>query len=69
MEDAGVRLERLLGHEVTQNRGVGAQHHCDIRSGWSEESGQIYSNIKNQSALAPKYQRDNLYMLVIDMFL
>ena len=68
MEDAGVRLEHLLGHEITQNHGVGVQRHCDIRSGWSEESGQIYSNIENPSALAPKYQRDNLYMLVIDMF-
>ena len=68
MEDAGVGLERLLGREVARNCGVGTQRHCDSGRGWAEESGQRCGGVRKPSALAPAYQGDNLYMLVIDLF-
>ena len=60
MKDAGVGLERLLGHEVARNCGVGAQRHRDGGRGWAEESGQRCSGVRNISVLAPVYQSDNL---------
>ena len=60
MKDAGVRLERLLRHEVAQNRGVGAYRHRDGGHNWAEESGQRCGGVRKPFALAPAYQGDNL---------
>ena len=60
MKDAGVGLERLIGHEFTWNCGVGAQRHRDDGRGLADKSGQKCDDIRNPSALAPAYQGDNL---------
>ena len=69
MKDAGVGLERLLRREVTLNHGVGAQRHRDGGHNWEEESGQRCGGVRRPSALAPAYQYDNLYMLVVRIFI
>ena len=68
MEDASVGLEQFLGCEVAQNRGVGVKRHCDGERSWAEESGKINGSVRKPSTLSPKYQGNNLYMLVINIF-
>ena len=68
MKDSGVGIERLLRHEVSRNRVVGAQRHHDGGRGWAEELGKRCGGVRYPSALAPEYQGDNLYMLVIRLF-
>ena len=60
MKYAVVGLKRLFRREISWNRGMGAQRHCDSRRGWAEESGQRCDGIRKPSALAPAYQGDNL---------
>ena len=60
MKDAGVGLERLFRCEISRNRGVDAQRHCDGGHGWADELGQRCGGVRKPYALAPSYQGNNL---------
>ena len=68
IEDAGGRLKKFLGCEVARSYRVSVQSRFDSGRGWGEELGKRCGSVKKPSALAPEYQGDNLYIMLIGLF-